>query len=159
MRKILLTLTNDEIIAQIASLLSLGGQLYYHPTKFSLLNNSIIYIVEMYYNRVAGVIGISAQTPQITKLCHLCVHPEHRQKGIGLKLLKKAIEYAETTFVYGEVRENNNASIKNSLHAGLKPVAKYKGATGNIILFAGRRKNIGYGSQPKWAKKYTICNH
>jgi len=142
MSKFLLTSKNREIAVQIASLLNLGGQLLYGQTEWSILQNPITYVLEMSGEQVAGVIGLEVKTPQITEMKHLCVHPDHRQKGLGYKLLRKGIEYTTTTFVYGTVRSSNIASIRNTLRGGLKPIARHRGRGCEIIIFAGRRENI-----------------
>jgi GNAT superfamily N-acetyltransferase len=145
MSKFLLTSTNNDIAAQIASLLNLGGQLFFNQTRWSVIGNSIIYVVEMSYDQVAGVIGLEVCTPQVTEMKHLCVHPDHRRKGLGLKLLKKGIEYATTPLVYGAIRSDNATNLRNNFRVGLKPIAKHRGRGCHIIIFAGRRENIGHG--------------
>ena len=152
MSKFLLTTKNRDIAVQIASLLNLGGQLLYGQTEWSILQNPITYVVEMSGEQVAGVIGIEVKNQQISELKHLCVHPDHRQKGIGFRLVKKGIEYTTTTFVYGTVRSDNAISIQNTLKAGLKPVAKHRGRGCEIIIFASRRGNINYGSKARGAQ-------
>jgi len=152
MSKFLLTTKNRDIAVQIASLLNLGGQLLYGQTEWSILQNPITYVVEMSGEQVAGVIGIEVKNQQVSELKHLCVHPDHRQKGIGFRLVKKGIEYTTTTFVYGTVRSDNAISIQNTLKAGLKPVAKHRGRGCEIIIFASRRGNINYGSKARGAQ-------
>jgi len=139
MSKFLLTSKNREIAAQIASLLNLGGQLLYGQTEWSILQNPITYVLEMSGEQVSGVMGLEVKTPQITEMKHLCVHPDHRRKGLGLKLLKKGIQYATTDFVYGAIRSDNAVNLRNNFRAGLKPVAKHRGRGCEIIIFAGRR--------------------
>jgi len=152
MSKILLTSTNNEISAQIASLLNLGGQLFFNQTRWSVIGNSTTYIVEMYYDQVVGVIGLDICTPQVTEMKHLCVHPDHRCKGLGLKLLKKGIKCSTTPFVYGAVRSDNDVNIRNNFRIGLKPVAKHRGRGCSIIIFAGRRENIDHGLHARQAQ-------
>lgn len=142
MSKFLLTSKNREIAAQIASLLNLGGQLLYGQTEWSILQNPLTYIVEMVNEQIAGVIGAEIKNQQVSELKHLCVHPDHRRKGLGFRLLNRGIEYATTTFVYGTVRSDNAASIRNALRGGLKPVAKHRGRGCEIIVFASRRDNV-----------------
>lgn len=140
MSKFLLTTTNRNIAAQIASLVNAGKQLYYTQTETSVINNNVRYVVELCGEQVIGVIGLEQMSSQMTEVKHLCVHPDYRCKGLGLKLLKKGIEYATTEFVYSHVRENNVASIKANIHAGFKPVAKYISRGRYIIIFARRRR-------------------
>lgn len=153
MSKFLLTSTNRDIAAQIASLLNLGGQLLYAQTEWSILQNPITYVAEMSGEQLAGVIGIEVKNPQVSELKHLCVHPDHRRKGLGLKLLKKGTEYATTPFVYGAVRSDNAVNIRNNFRAGFKPVAKHRGRGCEIIIFAFRRSNGNHGIHARSAQR------
>lgn len=141
MSKFSLTITNRNIAAQIASLLNLGRQQYYTQTEVSVLNSNVKYIVELCGEQVIGVIGLEQKSSQITEIKHLCVHPNFRRRGLGLKLLKKGIEYSNTEFVYDTVRDDNPSSIGNNFRAGFKPVAKYRSRGRYIIIFARRRNN------------------
>ena len=145
MSKFMLTSTNRAVAAQVGSLLNLGGQLLYGQTEWSVLANNTTYVIEMAGEQVAGVIGLEVKTQQVTELKHLCVHPDYRRKGLGLKLLRKGTEYATTEFVYGAVRSDNVGNIKNNFRAGFKPVAKHRGRGCDIIIFAGRRDNVSHG--------------
>jgi len=142
MSKFLLTITNKEIAAQIAELLNAGGQLIFNKSDLSIIGNSIKYVVEMVYDKVVGVVGLQIMTPQITEIKHLCVHPDYRRKGIGLKLLKKGLDYSTTTLVYGTVGLDNDVNIRNNFRLGFKPVAKYYSRGRCIIVFAIRRNNV-----------------
>jgi len=156
MSKFILTSTNRSIAAQIASLLNLGGQLLYGQTEWSILANPITYVLELYGEQVAGVIGLEVKTPQITEMKHLCVHPGYRNRGIGLKLLKKGIEYATTEFVYGAVRSDNAVNIRNNLRIGMKPVAKHRSRSREIIIFAGRRTSLSHGTNARDSKRDQV---
>lgn len=145
MSKFVLTVTNRNIAAQIASLLNQGRQLCYVQTDASILNGDTRYVVELCGEQVIGVIGLEQKTPQVTELKHLCVHPDYRRRGLGLKLLKKGVEYSTTEFVYGAVREDNVSNISNNFRAGFKPVAKHKSRGRYIIIFARRRKINSHG--------------
>jgi len=139
MSKILLTTSNRDVAAQIAYLLNIGGQLAYNQSEQSVMHSPITYVVEMYGNQVAGVIGLRC-SGNVTELKHLCVHPSFRNKGIGLKLLKKGVEYATTNIVYGTVRSDNLTNIRNNLRVGMKPVCKHRGRRGATIIIFARRK-------------------
>jgi len=135
---IILTVNASNIAAQIAMLLNLGGQLAYSQTEQSVRYGHITYIIEMYGDQVAGVIGLEKKG-KITELKHLCVHPSFRNKGIGIKLLKKGIENAKTNIVYGAVRSDNITNIKNNLRIGMRPICKHRGRrNATIIIFARR---------------------
>jgi GNAT superfamily N-acetyltransferase len=152
MSKFLLTSTNRDIAAQIGALLNLGGQLLYGQTEWSILQNPITYVIEMSGEQVAGVIGIEVKNSNVSELKHLCVHPDHRRKGLGLKLLIKGTEYATTPFVYGAVRSDNATNIRNNFRAGFRPVAKHRGRGCEIIIFAGRRDNVRHGIHTRGAQ-------
>jgi ribosomal protein S18 acetylase RimI-like enzyme len=92
----------------------------------------------MYGDKVAGVIGLELKGKS-TEIKHLCVHPDFRNKGIGLKLLQKAMSYATTDIVYGCVRSDNLVNIRNNIRIGMMPICKHKGRNGRTILIFARR--------------------
>jgi len=138
MSKFLLTLTNKDVAAQIARLLNLGGQLAYTPTEQAVLRSNITYVVEMYGDTVAGMIGLENKGNS-TELKHLCVHPNFRNRGLGLKLLQKGIACSTTKIVYGAIRSDNLTNIKNNFRVGMKPICRHKGRQDRTILIFARR--------------------
>jgi ribosomal protein S18 acetylase RimI-like enzyme len=142
MSKFILTIDKTSVATQVANLLNTGGQLRTFMNLYGILNNNVVYVVKLYSETVVGVIGLEVKNQLVTELKHLCIHPNHRRKGIGKELLSTAIQYSKTQYVYGTVRSNNPNSIRNNLSVGMKPVAKYLSGNYYIIIFAGRKNEI-----------------
>ena len=141
MSKFSLTLNAENIAGQIAKLLNDGGQLwaYIHPNL--ILTNSIRYIIELDRETVIGVVGLEQQSPKVTEMKHLCVHPNYRCRGLGRKLLEKGLKATSTEFVYGAVRSDNATNIRNNLRIGMLPIGKKRGSWGCHIIIFARRTN------------------
>lgn len=141
-RKFNLALTSREISEQIARLLNAGGQLGYRQRYGYILTDSVIYYLEMERDKVVGVVGVEKKTIDTSEIKHLCVHEDYRGQGIGTKLLATGVIESTTPFVYGVVREDNNANIHNNLKLGFLPVAKVQGIRGKLIVFARGKDGI-----------------
>lgn len=140
MSKFILTIGKEDIAKQIADLINSGRQLYLYQTAQTILNNNIRYILELSGTTVIGVVGLEQLRPNVTEIKHLVVHPAYRRKGMGRKLLLKAVEAASTEFVYGLVRSDNLTNIRNNLRIGMKPIGKTRMRRGHrLIVFARRR--------------------
>jgi len=138
MSKFLLTIDAQNIAGQIAKLLNSGGQLWAYMHPLGISTNGVQYIIELDGGTVAGVVGLERQTPQVTEMKHLCVHPDYRRRGLGKKLLEKGLKATKTEFVYGAVRSDNHTNIRNNLRIGMLPIGKKRGRGCHIIIFARR---------------------
>lgn len=143
-KKFCLTVSKKNIANQVAQLLNLGGQLGGTQRSSYVLSNNVTYYIEIEKEKVIGVIGLEKKSQLVSEIKHLCVHPIFRNKGIGKKLINKALEKAETPFVYEIIRENNYPNIHNSLKTGFKPIAVSQGINCKLILFA-RERGVAYG--------------
>jgi len=138
MTKFLLTIDAQNIAGQIAKLLNSGGQLWAYMHPMGILTNSVQYIIELDGGVIAGVVGLEQQRPNVTEMKHLCVHPDHRRRGLGRKLLEMGLRAAKTEFVYGAVRNDNHTNIRNNLRIGMVPIGKKRGRGCHVIIFARR---------------------
>ncbi len=143
MSKFRLTVGATNLAAQIANLLNAGQQLGLNMTDRSIILSPTEYIVEMDREKVIGVIGLDVYLNRVTELKHLCVHPDYRRQGLGIKLLEKGVEAATTEFVYGAVGSDNHTNIRNNIRIGMKPVGKRWGRGRYIIIFARRKHRYG----------------
>ena len=139
MSKFLLSVGQQELSSDIASLITSGRQIEYHLSANSIIRNHTRYMVELDGPKVIGVIGIEQVHPKVSELKHLCVHQDYRRRGIGKRLLERAANAATTEFVYGLVRSDNATNIRNNLRIGMKPIGKKRGRRGYLICFARRR--------------------
>ena len=140
MSKFVLTIGASDLAGQIASLINAGGQLKFLMSRESILYNNTRYLIELHKDKVVGVVGLEKCNQYVTEMKHLCVHPDYRRQGIGKKLLEKGAQASLTEFVFGAVRSDNAANIRNNLRIGMTPVGKKSKRTYSIIIFV-RRKN------------------
>lgn len=140
MSKFVLTIGASDLAGQIASLINAGGQLKFLMSRESILYNNTRYLIELHKDKVVGVVGLEKCNQYVTEMKHLCVHPDYRRQGIGKKLLEKGAQASLTEFVFGAVRSDNAANIRNNLRIGMIPVGKKSKRTYSIIIFV-RRKN------------------
>lgn len=138
MSKFNIALNQTEIASQIADLLNSGRQLMRQMTSRIILCSNISYIIELEGDKVVGVIGIEKKTDRVSELKHLCVHPDKRRQGLGLKLLKCAMNSAGTEIVYGNVSIDNTTNIRNNLRLGMMPVCRHASRQKTIITFTRR---------------------
>ena len=141
MNKFSLTIDTNDVASQIANLINSGKQLWYYLTAFSILNGPVQFLIEVDKDKIIGVIGLEQKNNYVTELKYLCVHPDYRRCGLGEKLLRFGTNFAPTKFVYGAVRSDNYANIRNNFKCNMKPIGKYKGRRCNIIIFARRKKD------------------
>jgi len=139
-RKFCLTLTNKEIAGLTAKLLNSGGQFGYIHRDYHILRSKVVYYIELDYNKVIGVIGIEYKTPDLSEIKHICVHKDCRNRGLGKKLLQKAVNSVQTPLMYGVIREDNYPSIHNVLELEFKPIATCNGISNKLIIFGKKRR-------------------
>jgi len=142
MYKFSLTMNANDIASQISELVNNGKQVWYHLTAFSILNSPAKFLIEIDKDKIIGVIGLEQKNNYVTELKYLCIHPDYRRRGLGLKMLYLGAKSAPTKFVYGTVRSDNHTNIRNNFKCGMNPVGKYKGRGCSIIIFARRKENV-----------------
>jgi len=139
MSKFLLTVDADSLATQIANLINSGHQLKFFLAQESIKYSPVRYLIELHKDKVIGTIGLEQCNSRVTELKHLCVHPDYRRQGIGLKLLEKGAKSSLTEFVFGAVRSDNLVNIRNNLRIGMVPIGKKSKRGYSIIIFARRR--------------------
>lgn len=144
MNKFNLTVDADSLATQIAELINLGGQIWYHLTRQSILGGDVKYIIEMDKEKVIGVIGLEQKSNKVTEMKFLCVHPDYKRRGLGKKLLEVGIRNTSTDYLYGAVRSDNAVNVRNNFRIGMKAIGKYPGRGCDIIIFARRRSDVGH---------------
>lgn len=132
-----MTLPAEEISRQVAALLNEHNQLRTDHTRYTIMNARGAYFVDIVAGIVAGCQAILRVNDEITKLFHLCVHPDFRRRGIARKLKLAALGHVSTPYVYSTIREDNVASINLSLSLGFS-VAKKERVNNHYVLTLGR---------------------
>jgi RimJ/RimL family protein N-acetyltransferase len=119
---------------QIAELLNKANRLVKVHSMQTILSSHSIYFVEICENKVVGCVGLTKINPYHSIAHHASVTPAYRQRGVGKKLLKLAIQHCDTTMLYGRVREDNIPSLKMSFSLGFKFIRKEHKQGYNLIL-------------------------
>lgn len=138
MGKFILTVSYEDLVAQVTNLVNRGGQLKYYLTQESVKYSPVKYLIELHKDRVIGTIGLHQHNSKVTELKHLCVHQDYRRQGLGKKLLEKGVKAAHTEFVYGAVRSDNFTNIRNNIRIGMVPIGKKTKGRYSIIVFVRR---------------------
>ncbi|MFH1576363.1 MAG: ribosomal protein S18-alanine N-acetyltransferase [Candidatus Margulisiibacteriota bacterium] len=87
-------------------------------------HDEIKYLVANENDKVVGYIGFEKIAGEI-HIINMAVHPDHRGKGIGKKLMEEALISKEVVFL--EVRVSNLPAQKIYEHFGFKKVGMRKG--------------------------------
>lgn len=127
-----------NIAEQIANMLNHYNRLLTLYTPELVLNGEEKYFIELDHEKVIACVAVRQQNEQITKLSHLCVVPEKRNRGIAKKLLNFAIQQCKTPYVYGTVREDNHASLAVVKQLGFVYVSREWAKT-HYLIMVGRR--------------------
>jgi len=108
------------------------------------------FVAKLERNHGASVIGFICfrNVEDESELLHLCVHPHHRQKGIGKRLMQFYIDFCIQRGIHSFYLEVD-PSNQPALHL-------YKGFSYNLLKV---RKNFFQGNQEGWVMvKKTLKN-
>lgn len=141
MGKFLLTIDANSLASQVSNLINSGHQLKFYLPQESIKYSPVRYLIELHKDKVIGTIGLEQCNARVTELKHLCVHPDYRRQGIGLKLLERGARASLTEFVFGAVRSDNLVNIRNNLRIGMVPIGKRSKRSYSIIIFARRKSS------------------
>jgi RimJ/RimL family protein N-acetyltransferase len=133
-----ITLPQQEIAKQVASLLNSYNKLYKRHTPFSIMQSMADYFVEVVGDKVVGCSALIQEYPELSKSYHTSVLPEYRGKGLATKLLRTAINNCKTPYIYGTIREDNVASIGLVSKLGWQFVRKEWSKDHYIITMANK---------------------
>jgi len=143
MSKFSLTIDAMGLARQIAALVTAGGQLHMKVTPHMVLNSGVKYLIELMGDSIVGVVGHELVRDNVSEIKHLCVHPSYRGRGLGKKLLSKAMVAAPTEYVFGLVRSNNEINIRNNLSVGMRPVGKKRACGSYHLIVFAKKKTLG----------------
>ena len=143
MAEFYVSLSNNEIASQIATLLNLNNKLQIRHNAFSIKRGTANYFVEIArttqgLSQVVGCVGLLKEFPALSKIYHVCTHHDYRKMGIAKKLINLAIQNCESSHVYMTIREDNLPSIKMATSLNFNIVDK-KWSRDHVVLTAGRR--------------------
>lgn len=118
-----------ETAKQIADLLNKENQLVVQYTEEKVLTTKDNYLFELdENNEVISCIECKKVQWYQFEVCHLTVSPNHRRKGLGQKILDKAITHAKKNrgrIVQCTIREDNKASSGLFSNNGFNKVSTF----------------------------------
>lgn len=132
-------LTGEEIATQIAGLLNLHNKLTIKHSSNSIQKSSADYFVEMVNDKIIGCAASMKIEDELSRIKHICVHPNYRQLGIAKKLVALTIKNSTTTYVNMTIRSDNIPSQLMAKSLGFIFVDRKKAGDHDIIM-VGRRK-------------------
>lgn len=141
MAQFCLSVSRENIAGQVADLVNRYNRLYVTHTPYSIMKSKPKYFVHLEGDRVIGCAACLAEYPTLSKIMHVCVHPDRRRSGIAQKLVTQAISACTTENVYATIRENNVASRRLMTKIGFVQV-KITPSKDHYIVVYGRRKDI-----------------
>jgi ribosomal protein S18 acetylase RimI-like enzyme len=139
MAEFYVSLSRQEMAAQIADLINRYNRWYTRHTAFGIGVLPARYFVEISDGRVVGCAACQKEYPTLSKIFHICVDPRYRKKGIAEKLTRMAIAACDTEHVYMTIREDNVPSLKLAQKLGFVFVKKHW-FKDHYTITVGRRK-------------------
>lgn len=136
-----LVINNNEIAAQVADMLNKYNRWQSHFSASGLLFSPTNYVVEIYSDIVVGCASYIQEYNTLTKIQHVCVLPEFRNKGIAKKLVSAAILKSPTEYVYMTIREDNKASLSMAQALNFCYVKKHWFRDHWTLTFGRKRNN------------------
>lgn len=134
------SLSNNSIAKQIATLLNTHNLLYKQHNEYTIQHNAANYFVELNQDEVIGcVASIPEYGGVLGKIFHICVNPKYRRRGIAQKLIRLAMQNCNTDYVYMTIRDDNVASLYMAKKLGFVFVNKYW-SKNHYVITVGRRK-------------------
>lgn len=119
----------DELAAQVAVLLNQHNRLTKVHSQFTINGSPAKYYIELaqfvdggaFISKVVGCVGLTQESPTLTRLHHLSVDVLFRNKGLAKNLIKSALKYCQTEFIYMKVRDDNKACHRAAFHYDFQP--------------------------------------
>lgn len=133
-------LSEEQIAEQIAHLVNKHNQWNMRFYGRGINRSSATYIVESYLDIVLGVVGIERKNNNWSEIKHLVVRPELRSKGLGKKLVRRALEEVKTPYVLANIRSTNKPSLRVFYQLGFSILSQKRKSYYNLIT-AIRSKN------------------
>jgi len=142
MAQFYVSLSQNEMADQIATLLNTYNKLYKCHTAATICREKTDYFVEVVNDRVVGCVGLTQRDADLCEVRHACVSPDYQRKGIGKKLVELAIANCPTNYIYATIREDNAPSLKMVQSLGFSFVRKHWNVD-HFVITVGRKRNHG----------------
>jgi len=120
MAEFYVSVSTQDMATQIANLINKYNQWYttYTPASISIMPAN--YFVVLNIDKVIGCSANIKEYPTLSKIMHVCVVPEFRNKGIAKSLVELAIQNCDTDYVYMTIRKDNIPSLRMANSLGFK---------------------------------------
>ena len=120
MAEFYVSVSTQDMATQIADLINRYNQWYttYTPMAISIMPAN--YFVTLDIDRVIGCSANIKEYPTLSKIMHVCVVPEFRNKGIAKSLVELSIQNCDTDYVYMTIRKDNIPSLRMANSLGFK---------------------------------------
>lgn len=120
MAEFYVSVSTESMAAQIADLVNRYNQWYttYTPAAISIMPAN--YFVVLDIDRVIGCSANIKEYSTLSKIMHVCVVPEFRNKGIAKSLVELAIRNCDTDYVYMTIRNDNIPSLRMANSLGFR---------------------------------------
>jgi RimJ/RimL family protein N-acetyltransferase len=119
---------------QVAGLINTYSALSKKRFASDIIQGDTNYVVESHGKLVIAICGISRFNQQLSELKHLVVRPEWRGRGVGLFVVKRALELCSTPLVYATVKTSNDPSLSVLKKAGFSEAEKFPGGEGELTF-------------------------
>lgn len=143
------TLTKEEMAAQVAALLNSYNRLTTKHTMHTIMYAPQDYFIEVYGNIVAGCAAILYENNAWSKIKHVSTRMEFRRRGIARKLIQTAMKCCHSENVYMTIRADNNPSLSMAQSLGFVEV-KREWIIDHYLIAMGRKINDARSSQASW---------
>lgn len=133
MARFFVAISNEDMARQIATLINAHNRLYKRYNARSVENENADYFVEVVGGTVVGCVGVSREG-LVSRIKHVCVLPECRQKGIAKKLVGLALSKCLTQEAIMTIREDNEASLQMAKSMGFQFSHKFWNRDHNVVV-------------------------
>ena len=141
MAEFLISMSNQEVAAQVSDMVNKYNKWYMRFSAQSILMMPARYFIEVEGPLVVGCASSIKDYPALTRIQHICVLPTHRKRGIARKLTEIAIKRCDTEYVYMTIRDDNFASIGLATSLGFVYVKKHWFRDHWTLTFGRRREH------------------
>lgn len=140
-----ITLSQDAIAKQVATLLNLHNKLIRQHDLYSIKNSNLDYFVETVSSQVIGCVALVKPYNTLSLIKHLSVEPSFRQTGVAMRLIQTALSNCHTEYVHMTVREDNVPCLRLAYKIGFVFVNKVWSKDHYVVTLGRRTRNDNAG--------------
>lgn len=130
------TLPAEEIAQQVADLLNTHNKLQKKHSAYTIMASAATYFVDVVGGKVVACSALLRESKEVSRLFHLCVHPDYRGRGIARKIKEQVLRHVESPYVYVTIREDNVVSIHLNKSMGFVEVKREWVGDHNVLTLS-----------------------